>query len=85
MGELITKRGVERHLDHHLRFDHRGRPHDHPRVGRRRPDDEALLPDRLPRRDRGGRLGGQRKIPIQYAERVVGRRITSGGSTYRCA
>ncbi len=25
---------------------------------------------------------GQRKIPIQYARRVVGRRITSGGSTY---
>jgi len=25
---------------------------------------------------------GQRKIPIQYAKRVVGRRMTSGGSTY---
>ena len=25
---------------------------------------------------------GQRKIPVQYARRVVGRRITSGGSTY---
>ena len=25
---------------------------------------------------------GQRKIPIQYARRVVGRRVTSGGSTY---
>jgi preprotein translocase subunit SecY len=25
---------------------------------------------------------GQRRIPIQYARRVVGRRITSGGSTY---
>jgi preprotein translocase subunit SecY len=25
---------------------------------------------------------GQRKIPIQYAKRVVGRRTTSGGSTY---
>ena len=25
---------------------------------------------------------GQRKIPIQYAKRMVGRRMTSGGSTY---
>ena len=25
---------------------------------------------------------GQRRIPIQYAKRVVGRRMTSGGSTY---
>jgi len=25
---------------------------------------------------------GQRKIPIQYAKRVVGRRMTTGGSTY---
>jgi preprotein translocase subunit SecY len=25
---------------------------------------------------------GQRKIPIQYAKRVVGRRMTAGGSTY---
>jgi preprotein translocase subunit SecY len=25
---------------------------------------------------------GQRRIPIQYAKRVVGRRLTSGGSTY---
>jgi preprotein translocase subunit SecY len=25
---------------------------------------------------------GQRRIPIQYARRVVGRRVTSGGSTY---
>jgi preprotein translocase, SecY subunit len=25
---------------------------------------------------------GQRKIPIQYAKRVVGRRMTSGGATY---
>jgi preprotein translocase subunit SecY len=25
---------------------------------------------------------GQRKIPVQYAKRVVGRRMTSGGSTY---
>ena len=25
---------------------------------------------------------GQRRVPIQYAKRVVGRRITSGGSTY---
>jgi preprotein translocase subunit SecY len=25
---------------------------------------------------------GQRKIPVQYARRVVGRRVTSGGSTY---
>jgi preprotein translocase subunit SecY len=25
---------------------------------------------------------GQRRIPVQYARRVVGRRITSGGSTY---
>ena len=26
--------------------------------------------------------GGQRRIPVQYAKRVVGRRVTSGGSTY---
>ena len=25
---------------------------------------------------------GQRRIPIQYAKRMVGRRMTSGGSTY---
>src|SRR3954465_5941813 len=25
---------------------------------------------------------GQRRIPVQYAKRVVGRRMTSGGSTY---
>ncbi len=25
---------------------------------------------------------GQRRIPVQYARRVVGRRVTSGGSTY---
>jgi preprotein translocase subunit SecY len=25
---------------------------------------------------------GQRKIPIQYAKRMVGRRMTAGGSTY---
>ena len=25
---------------------------------------------------------GQRKIPIQYAKRMVGRRMTSGGATY---
>ena len=25
---------------------------------------------------------GQRRVPIQYAKRVVGRRMTSGGSTY---
>ena len=25
---------------------------------------------------------GQRRIPIQYAKRVVGRTMTSGGSTY---
>ena len=33
---------------------------------------------------RRGRLhpGGQRRIPIQYAKRMVGRRQTAGGSTY---
>ena len=25
---------------------------------------------------------GQRRIPIQYAKRVVGRKMTTGGSTY---
>src|SRR5437867_8095428 len=25
---------------------------------------------------------GQRRIPVQYAKRIVGRRMTSGGSTY---
>src|SRR5207249_10388702 len=25
---------------------------------------------------------GQRRIPVQYAKRVVGRRMTTGGSTY---
>ena len=25
---------------------------------------------------------GQRRIPIQYAKRMVGRRMTTGGSTY---
>ena len=25
---------------------------------------------------------GQRRVPIQYAKRVVGRKMTSGGSTY---
>ena len=49
-------RSRQRHLDHHLLLDHRGRSHDHPRVGRRRPDDEAVLPDRVPRGHRRGRL-----------------------------
>ena len=54
------------------------------RVDRRRPDDQAVLP----------LLAlcvivavvfmqeGQRRIPIQYAKRQVGRRMTAGGSTY---
>ena len=25
---------------------------------------------------------GQRRIPIQYAKRIVGRKMTTGGSTY---
>ena len=25
---------------------------------------------------------GQRRIPIQYAKRVIGRRMTQGGQTY---
>ena len=25
---------------------------------------------------------GQRRIPVQYAKRVVGRKMTAGGSTY---
>ena len=39
----------QRHLDHHLLLDHRGRSDDDPLVDQRRADGEALLPDPLPR------------------------------------
>src|SRR5581483_9812391 len=47
-------RDRQRHLAADLRVDPRDRPRRHPGVGQRRPDGEALLPDRRAA-DRGGR------------------------------
>ena len=68
----------------HLRL-HPGRPADRDRrLVERRTDGEALLPADRARDHRGDRLhpGGPAPIPIQYAKRMVGRRMTAGGSTY---
>ena len=74
----------QRHLAAHLRVD----PHLAPAginawvnggAGR-----EAVLPDRRARVVVAVVFvqEGQRRIPIQYAKRMVGRRMTGGGSTY---
>jgi preprotein translocase subunit SecY len=84
MGELITKRGSATDLAADLRLDPRHGSGGRGRLVQRRPDGEAVLPAR---RDRDRRRvvfvqEGQRRIPIQYAKQMVGRRMTSGGSTY---
>ena len=86
MGELITKRGDrQRHLDPDLRLDHRQT---------RRPRSDAWLNGGPTTKLFFPILliavivavvfiqEGQRRIPIQYARRMVGRRMTAGGSTY---
>ena len=75
----------QRHLAADLRVDSLERRPRRDRLVQRRPDGEAVLPA-----DRRSAIivavvfiqEGQRRIPIQYAKRMVGRRMTSGGSTY---
>ncbi len=70
-GEQITKRGRrQRHLAADLRLDHRPLTARDPRLDRRRPDHEALLPGARPERDRRRRLhpGGPAAHPDPVRE-----------------
>ena len=85
MGELITKRGIGNGISLLIFASILvALPTGDQRLDQRRPDGEALLPA-----DRARVIvavvfiqEGQRRIPIQYAKRMVGRRMTAGGSTY---
>ena len=84
MGELITKRGMRNGSPSDLRLDPRRRPDRDHGLDQRRRHGAPVLPADRHRHRRRRRLhpGGQRRIPIQYAKRMVGRRMTAGGQTY---
>ena len=84
-GEQITKRGIGNGISLLIFASIIAvAPAGDPRLDRRRPDDEALLPAARARRDRRGRLhaGGPAPDPDPVREAQVGRRMTAGGSTY---
>ena len=73
----------QRHLDPHLRVDPHRLADRHRRVVERWPM-RSFLPADRGRHHRGSRVraGGAAPDPIQYAKRMVGRKMTAGGSTY---
>ena len=75
----------ERHLAAHLRLDPRPATRRNPRLVERRADGARSVPPIIALAIIVAVVfvqEGQRRIPIQYARRQVGRRMTSGGSTY---
>ena len=85
MGELITKRGIGNGISLLIFASILSSSRAASAPGRRRPHGAR----HVPASSRSPIIvavvfvqEGQRRIPIQYAKRMVGRRMTSGGSTY---